>query len=54
VTEGNLAELRERLVAMRSEPVSKGPSSIIDSQGPLSETEKSRSALAAATAQFAP
>src|SRR5204863_5706979 len=31
----------------------KSRSSIIDSQGPLSQTEKSRSALAAATAQFA-
>src|SRR5262249_35638502 len=29
-------------------------SSIIDSQGPLSETDKSRSALAAATPQSAP
>jgi hypothetical protein len=37
-----LAELRERLVAMRSEPAQKSRSSISDSQGPLSETEKSR------------
>jgi hypothetical protein len=32
----------------------KSRSSIIDSQGPLSETDKGRSALAAATAQSAP
>jgi len=39
--------------AMAQSLSQKSRSSIIDSQGPLSQTEKSRSALAAATAEFA-